>query len=456
MEYYFYLLIFLIPFLAISPWEKHFGVPGGVLYAALVVVFLVWLTVIKPTLLKWKNIRQVPLLIPLLLFVAAGLVSLVRMAVIRGIYNIRQDNLVETGYLIFSVVFYWAIVNFVDNRQKLVRSIVVFVAAASTASVYGLARMILYMVGSKYGEAYAWTVPRLAATAGEPQVFGGFIITILPLAVAVVLFRITALKNGWNFLAIPVLVLAVLMTYSAGAWAGFGLALVFLAVWLPYYNFRQAVSVFLIFVVVGLSIVLIDKTIYPNYLEAFNSITYKFTGKVPPPAKFQNKDTYQVLRENSGLTPNSKDAKYMESLRSKVERSWFREALWSMFKSSPVLGIGPGNFEKDYSRFRPTGSEDPPYIPKPHNQYMEILAETGLVGSVAFAAVIICLAAGLYRAWCGGAREDRKLLIAMTASLLAVGVHGYSFGILVHVQVWLLLALTVALTVISRPLSGRY
>ncbi|MHB9096189.1 MAG: O-antigen ligase family protein [Eubacteriales bacterium] len=415
MEYYFYLLIFLVPYLAISPWQKPLGVSNGVIFAFMVMLFVMWLLINKPVKLKWRSIGRVPLIIPLVIFFTVSMISLSKTVVTEGVNTIGLNNLQEIGYLVFAIVFYWAVVNFVDNRQKLVLSIQVFIAAATTASMYGLVRMFLYMLGSRYGEAYNWTVPRLAATAGEPQVFGSFIITILPLAVAVVLFKITALKTGWNYLAVPVLLLALIMTYSAGAWAGFGLAVGFLAVWLPYYNFRQAAAVFLIFAVVGFSIVLIDKTIYPNYLEAFNSITYKITGKVPPADKFQNKDTYEVLRENSNLTPASKDAKYMESLRSKVERSWFRAALWKMFKSSPVLGIGPGNFAQFYDRFQPVGSEKLSYIPKPHNQYMEILAETGLVGSLSFGALIICLVGYLYRAWCRGTKEDRKLLVAMTA-----------------------------------------
>lgn len=456
MNYYFYLLVFLIPFLILSPLQKVMGVPGGFIYAGLASFLILGLLIEKPERLKLRKILRTPLITPLILFFGATLISFANTVIRTGMKGVQADNLMEIGYLAFAIVFYWAAVTFIDEREKLIASIKAFAVGAVTASLYGLVRMFLAMVGSQYGSYYDWTVPRLAATAGEPQVFGGFIISVLPIFVAVMLYKIRGFGVTPSRLVVLTLLLALVLTYSAGAWAGFGLALVVLAACFTYYNFKSVLSVAVIFSLVALSLVLVDKTIYPHYFEAFSSIGYKIIGKVPPPEKFEGKGTYETLAEYSLPSPDSKDAKYLQSLRSKVERSWFRTALWEMFKSSPVLGVGPGNFGPLYRQFRPPGSEDPPYIPKPHNQYLEVLAETGIVGALAFGLVLIKLFLHILSAWLKASGENRKILAGLVASLLAVGVHGYSFGILVHLQVWLLLAITMALAaIIDKTAGGR-
>jgi putative inorganic carbon (hco3(-)) transporter len=52
------------------------------------------------------------------------------------------------------------------------------------------------------------------------------------------------------------------------------------------------------------------------------------------------------------------------------------------FGSSPVLGVGPGNFEKRYIEFGLPTDEDGPITT--HNAYLNILAELGLPGLVLF------------------------------------------------------------------------
>ncbi|MHB8170327.1 MAG: O-antigen ligase family protein [Thermincolia bacterium] len=450
MEYYFNLLVFVIPYLALSPWQKFQGVPTGIFFVALAGLFILGLVISRPDLLTWRRIIETPLIIPLGMFILANLVSLVSFIMSQGFSGVQVEGLAEIGYWFFAVAFYWAIINYVDNKEKLLRAIKVFILTITLASLYGISKLLLFMGGFEFGAAQGWTVPRLIGTAGEAQVFGGLIITVLPLAVAIILYKIADLESRWNYLAVPIMLLALIMNFSAGPWAGFGLALMFLLIWIYYYNLKQAMAVILVFLITGLSIIIVDKTIYPNYLEAFRSIAYKITGKVPPPEKFINKGTYETLKEHSLPTPDSKDAKYLESLRSKVERSWFRITLWNMFESSPLVGVGPGNFGKLYNQYKPVGAEAPPYIPKPHNQYMEIVAETGLIGLFTFIWIIASLINRLFQSWLNAAETDKKLIIGMIASLLAVGLHGYSFAILVHIQVWLLLGLSICIGIINQ------
>ncbi|MDP3753096.1 MAG: O-antigen ligase family protein [Polaromonas sp.] len=92
------------------------------------------------------------------------------------------------------------------------------------------------------------------------------------------------------------------------------------------------------------------------------------------------------------------------------------QTTWGMIQESPVLGVGTGGFKQHFSAIAAknyTGWRAIPFD-DPHNQYLFILAENGVIGLLAFLAVIgmmlkYCLkggsiygkmAAGCVLAWC--------------------------------------------------------
>ncbi len=458
MYYFLQLLILVLPWFALSPWHKVFGIPGGYIYAALSGLFIVILIVNRPGLIKWNNIKNTPLIIPMLIFLGANILSFIWTLLSQGPEAFWINNFKEFSYLVFAVAYYWAVVNFLNNSEKLVGSIRVFLISLNLAALYGIGKLVMFMLGSPLGQAQPWTVPRLLAPAGEAQVMGSLMITLLPLAAAIVLYRIKLFSSFSGFLSAVILLFTMIATFSAGAWIGLVMALIVLLVWVPLYDFRQGISLFMVFVLVSSAVFFVDRTIHPGYLKGFDSIIVKITGQSQKLSVKPDEQTGRLKLE----TPNAsnagdaskradiKAARYQESVFSKVERSWFRAALWDMFKSSPAFGVGTGNFEKQYNKYRPEGTPELPYTPKPHNQYMEILAETGLAGALAFFLIIINLFGLLYQQWFVLSENGKKLVLGLVASLIAVAVQGYVFGILVHIQVWLLLALTVSATSTCR------
>lgn len=67
-----------------------------------------------------------------------------------------------------------------------------------------------------------------------------------------------------------------------------------------------------------------------------------------------------------------------------------REAYWTaavrIFRTAPLLGVGPDNYQDYYPEFKP---ETPQETRKAHNDYLQILAETGLLGILAFLSVLV-------------------------------------------------------------------
>lgn len=117
---------------------------------------------------------------------------------------------------------------------------------------------------------------------------------------------------------------------------------------------------------------------------------------------------------------------------------------WDEFIHFPVFGVGWGNFAAPY------GGEIPfaPALSEPHNVYLQLLAETGLVGFVAFFNLVI-------KSWRQARRQLRSSL-GFLDSALAFGVLGALLSLLVHgfidipffaqsgTLLWVLLALLVA------------
>lgn len=121
-------------------------------------------------------------------------------------------------------------------------------------------------------------------------------------------------------------------------------------------------------------------------------------------------------------------------------------AAWIMFLSSPLIGVGYGNFRELYASIIP----GPGGIVDSHNLYLQLLSETGILGLIAFLAVVIAMLTlavrQLYRAQ---TPLDSIVGFGSLAAIVSVLVHGFvdflfitspQFGALF----WLVLAVLVA------------
>ena len=130
------------------------------------------------------------------------------------------------------------------------------------------------------------------------------------------------------------------------------------------------------------------------------------------------------------------------------------DTAWNLFVQSPIIGIGWGNFVGTYGSYI---SFIPADVFDVHNLYLQLLAETGIVGFAAFFVL-------MYRATRDAQRQlrstradlDRALGFGVLGAILTVLVHGnVDFLFRVSPQFstlfWMLLALLLA----SAGLKGR-
>ena len=99
---------------------------------------------------------------------------------------------------------------------------------------------------------------------------------------------------------------------------------------------------------------------------------------------------------------------------------------WRMFRARPLLGVGPDNFRLVYGEY--AGVERWDKGIHANSLYLEWLADTGILGSLAFLAVMLALAVHVYRslrALTDAPRPERVWFPALSAALVAWFVHGF-------------------------------
>ena len=101
------------------------------------------------------------------------------------------------------------------------------------------------------------------------------------------------------------------------------------------------------------------------------------------------------------------------------------------FMDNPLLGTGPGTFQRPYARLK---SPDAEMARLTHNDYLEQFSDSGLVGGVAYLAwITLALVVVGRRVWAGG----DYLCVALFAGLLAWFVQGLGeFSLYIPALAW--------------------
>ncbi|MDX2160639.1 MAG: O-antigen ligase family protein [bacterium] len=210
---------------------------------------------------------------------------------------------------------------------------------------------------------------RAFGTFGQPNPFGGFMGLIAPIAVASTLgyalrswaaFRVT---RQWSIshlfhlafygLSSIVIAAALFMSYSRGAWLGFGISMIGLMFAVPRKVWQGAALI----VVIGLGAALLWMS---GRLPA--SITDRVASATQETFSFTDVRSVEITGENYAL----------------VERLAHWQAALNMAQTHPFTGVGLGNYEVAYDQFRLINWKFP--LGHAHNYYLNVFAETGIIG----------------------------------------------------------------------------
>jgi O-antigen ligase len=112
---------------------------------------------------------------------------------------------------------------------------------------------------------------------------------------------------------------------------------------------------------------------------------------------------------------------------SNLDRIRMAEAGLEIIKDYPVFGVGPANVKDIYPLYR---KHDAPRfrIPHLHNNVIQLLAERGVLGLVAYLILQGLFLRECVRAWGGPATKYAEIGVVVAASLAAAGFFEFNFG----------------------------
>lgn len=352
------------------------------------------------------------LTIPLFLFGMALVLSL-----------FQAQNLTRAAsvflFTLFTMAFSVLAVNMVYSKEILKKNILVLFLSALIAGLFGLFQFGGDVIGLPQSltllkEGYTSVVfgfPRVQAFSMEPLYFANYL--LIPLSVGLSLFinHEEPIKRWQMAILIGLLLLNFVLTVSRGGYLGLVVSLLVLGILLfrKLFNWKTILIGIVTIVIVGYGVVFaISKGETRATIEFFSHIQLQ-------------------------------DMKRGESIEGRLLS--YKRGM-NAFRESPIFGIGPGNFG-------PWATDYPDATPKTgwpivNNQYIELLAETGIVGVSAFALIILFL---IYRTFIALKYAHdlflKSVLIGLFAAFIGVLIQYNFMSTLYIIHIWVLIGLMV-------------
>lgn len=230
----------------------------------------------------------------------------------------------------------------------------------------------------------------LISTFGNQSYFAGFLIIVLPIAVSQIMMTEDFLfRKGALAILVIVIVYLLMITESRSAWIA---AIISMLIFVTL-NFTSAKKrwigggiIFTLAILAGI--------MFPDIILRRMNEIFEFSAQ-----------------------------------SSIARRLFFYEGAWKAFLSSPVIGRGIGNFilflprfrSPDYWMFR---SED--IVPHAHNEFLEILSETGVIGFVCYSMLLGLFIYKMIGAIKQQSGHERTMLIGYFCAIIAVLIDSFA------------------------------
>ncbi len=369
---------------------------------------------------KRYKVQPYAITLPIVLFISAMLISLTQAQNMSRALEVLV-------FTLFTMAFSILATNMINSKEALKKTVQVILLAGLVVSLYGIFQFAGNLAGLSesavllkegYG-AKMMGFPRVMAFSMEPLYLANFL--LIPIFLALAFFfnkvDIWPKKDGqkpwWKLpLYLGFLVLILVLTVSRGAYLGFGAAFLVMAILLfrKVFTFKN-VALFLIGVVVI------------GYAVAFG------LSKGDPTAT-NNFITHALVRDYA------KDASVQERLTT------YKAAL-DAYHHRPVFGVGIGNYGPWLAHFS-SAPPDGGWLVV-NNEFLEVLAETGLVGLICFGILLVFL---IYRSLLAikYAQDPffKTVMIGLFAAFIGVLVQYNFFSTLYIIHIWVLIGLLVA------------
>lgn len=412
-----YGLIFAVPYGSWFPLPTGFGtlsVTAVDLFVALVIALWLARMIVQDRAIA---IRFPPLSFPFVLFLGAALLSMTSAISLEA--SIKEfAKFLE----MFAIYVYVANTLRVDAAKAKRVLAVMFLAGLSEAAI-GIYQF--WFRAGPEGFALFGRFMRAYGTFEQPNPYAGYLALIIPVALGVITgfmfhvscFRSISLKREtlkletWGLgilaaVAFVAMLAAVMMSWSRGAWLGVGAGLIVTII----VQSRRAFGLSIVAVFV-LAFVVLLSTLSVNLIPAV--IAERFAGI---------SDYFGVF--------DVRGVKVDDANFAIVERMAHWQSAAMMWAENPALGVGIGNYAAAYPQYSLPRWDDP--LGHAHNYYLNVAAETGVIGLTAY---LMLWVAAFWQSW-RAVRMSHGLWRSVAAGLLgmlvALSMHNGFDNLFVH------------------------
>jgi len=253
--------------------------------------------------------------------------------------------------LIENVLIFFVVTETINTKKKMRNIITIFFISSALVCIDGISQFFTHKDFIRHRNWPYDTKPftlRIMGPFITPNDLAAYLtpLVIINLSLFFVRFKSLFVKYSFRLLGIALLI-CLFLALSRGAWIGFIFGLLFIII----FGERRIAFILLFLILISTSLL---------------------------PFLSQSKKAVLVGRLNY-----SDAGGYQRKILNRIG--------WDMWKERPIFGLGLGTFMYNFERFnydKKTYSYGPTYA---HNCYMQMLAETGILGLGAFMWVIIAL-----------------------------------------------------------------
>ncbi len=333
-------------------------------------------------------------------------------------------SLVVLGFTLFTTSLALLLPNVLNDENAFKKIRAVILLSAGLVSLFGLWQFVGDMLGAPswmtgVRETYSRAIlgfTRVQSTAAEPLYFANYLLLPITLAGAWLLGNADAKTKRWLSVLLAVMLINVFLTSSRGGWLGCGVAVVAL-LWFERVQLRDwrpfARTASIAIVAISVGILLLGSFFSPRR-ETVTQLFFRHVTTITDGAAFDDRAQTMV-------------------------------AALEAWRAHPWIGVGFGGYGPFVSTFalaRPEAG-----WPIVNNETLELLAETGVTGLVAFLIFLILL----FRTTSEEQHDERETIrVACIAALVGMLVQYQSFSTLYIMHVWFTIGLLLASSNPSR------
>lgn len=303
-----------------------------------------------------------------------------------------------------NIAFFFVVSESLNSERKIRNFVLILLASSLFLGIDGIYQNFSHKDFIRHRPSF--NIPRIHATFGAPSDFGSYLAAVIPFSLAVFFSRLKLKRYSHLPFAglFIILFICLMLTVSRGAWLAFITSMLFMCIWIK--------SLGILFLVIGMFII-ITQQFYDPYLR-------------------ERLTKFFMLKEQSAM-----------------DRLMIWGVAKNMFLARPWVGVGLGTFMFNFDRYQ---TQVYPYgIPYAHNCYLQMAAESGVMGLAAFLSLLAMFFYSGVRAL-----NFKKgsfiwyILIATLASVLGycaqMTVDTCFYALDLGMFFWLLLGLGVAVT----------